>query len=80
MRALALGLHALNIAAVTSSGARLDDSTNAALRVNVVAGATAGPTSTAAPATNDTGPVVRQVGYSTVVTVTACREQAVSRS
>lgn len=47
------------------------DSANQAVRVNVVAGATSGPTSTAAPAANDTGLVVRQVGYSTVVSVAA---------
>lgn len=41
------------------------------LPVNIVAGSAAGPTSTAAPASNDTGLVVRQVGYSTVVTVAA---------
>jgi hypothetical protein len=41
------------------------------LPVNIVAGAASGPTSTAAPASNDTGLVVRQVGYSTIVTVAA---------
>jgi hypothetical protein len=41
------------------------------LPVNIVAGSAGGPTSTAAPATNDTGLVVRQVGYSTIVTVAA---------
>lgn len=56
---------------VTSSGASAMDSTTPALKVNVVAGATAGPTSTAAPAASDTGLVVRQVGYSTVVSVAA---------
>jgi hypothetical protein len=59
------------ISVVTSSGASAMDSTTPALKVNVVAGATAGPTSTAAPAASDTGLVVRQVGYSTVVSVAA---------
>ena len=65
---------------ITGPTLLFDNGTNATMRaisitrglpVNVVAGAVAGPTSTAAPASNDTGLVVRQVGYSTVVSVAA---------
>jgi hypothetical protein len=67
-------------AIVTDSGASVMDSTNSAIKVNVVAGSVAGDTtvtasfaagyvSTAAPAANSSGLIVWPVGYSTITSV-----------
>lgn len=79
------------VSLVTDSGVSAMDSTNGALKVNVVAGSAAGDTtvtasfaagyvSTAAPAAGSSGLVVRQVGYSTTINVSSLAGPVIVRS